>query len=248
MTMKSPSGIASIGSACLLLSLEACGLPPDAFEEPTAQDTASALTSVPSLGSAVSFAVLGASTVTCTNAAAVRGDVGVSPGTAITGFNADCAVAGTIHAGDAVAIQAHADLLPAYSSLGAAICEHRLTGQDLGGQTLAPGVYCFDAGAGLTGQLTLDGGGNSDAVWVFQVGSAITTAVNSSVVMAGSAQPRNVFWRIGSSATLATTSAFQGNILAYASITLTSGSSLVGRAMALNAAVTLDHNSVSLGN
>jgi hypothetical protein len=192
--------------------------------------------------------VLGASTVTCTTASNVTGNVGVSPGTAITGFNAGCTVAGTIDAGNAVAIQAHDDLGTAYNGLRAAACEHNLTGQDLGGQTLAPGVYCFDSTAGLTGNLTLDGGGDVNATWIFQMGSAITTASNSSVVMAGSGTPCNVYWQVGSSATIASGSAFQGNILASASITLTSGSNLVGRALAVNAAVTLDHSNVSLGN
>jgi Ice-binding-like len=200
----------------------------------------------PSLGSAASFAILGASTVTCTNQSAITGDVGVSPGTAITGFNPSCTTTGTIHAGDAVAAQAHTDLGAAYGALTADACPHNLTGQDLGGQTLAPGVYCFNTTVGLTGALTLDGGGDSSATWIFQVGTAITTGSGSSVVMAGSGKPGNVFWQVGSSATIATGTAFQGNILASASITLVSGSRLVGRALALNAAVTSDNNAVSL--
>jgi hypothetical protein len=105
-----------------------------------------------------------------------------------------------------------------------------------------------DTTVGVTGALTLDGGGDSTAVWIFQVGTAITTATSSSVVMAGSGKPGNVFWQVGSSATIGTATAFQGNLLAYASITLVSGSSVVGRALALNAAVTLDNNRISLGN
>jgi Ice-binding-like len=198
------------------------------------------------LGSASEFALLGASTVTCANLSSVVGDVGVSPGIAITGFDAGCTIAGTIHAGDAAAVQAHADLVIAYGALKAVACEHNLTGQDLGGQTLAPGVYCFNTTAGLTGALTLDGGGDSNATWIFQVGSAVTTASGSAVVMAGSGQAGHVFWQVGSSATTGTGTAFQGNLLALASITLVSGSNLVGRALALTAAVTSDHNSVSL--
>jgi hypothetical protein len=233
----------STTAAFLAFSLSACGLP-----DAEAHTPAQFMISPPSLGAASGFAVLGASTVTCTGASAVSGDVGVSPGTAITGFNPPCTVTGSIHAGDAAAIQAHSDLAIAYNDLGAAACEHNLTGQDLGGQTLAPGVYCFDTTVGLTGDLTLDGVGNSTAVWIFQVGTAITTATSSSVVMAGGGEARNVFWKIGSSATIATASNFQGNLLAYSSITMTTGSNLVGRALALNAAVTLDHNNVSLGN
>jgi hypothetical protein len=200
----------------------------------------------PALGSASTFALLGASTVTCANLSAVVGDVGVSPGTAITGFDPDCTITGTLHAGDAVAARAHADLATAYGALKAVVCQHDMTGKDLGGQTLAPGVYCFNTTVGLTGALTLDGGGDSAATWIFQIGTAITTGSNSSVVMAGSGKPGNVFWQVGSSATIAIGTAFQGNILASASVTLVSGSHLVGRAFALNAAVTSDGNAVSL--
>ena len=218
-----------------------CGGP--ALEESTAS-----LSSVrgPSLGAASGFALLGASTVTCTNLSAVTGDVGVSPGTAITGFNSNCTITGTIRARDTVAAQGHADLGIAYGALKAVACQHNLTGLDLGGRTLAPGVYCFNSSVGLTGDLTLDGGGDSNANWIFQIGSTITTATRSSVVMAGGGQSGNVFWQVGSSAILGTGTAFQGNILASASITLVSGTKLVGRALALNAAVTSDHNAVSL--
>ena len=238
-------------AAFVVLALGACGEMPRA----TAADgltgtTSSAATaaSAPSLGAAAGFAVLGASTVTCTGPSAITGDVGVSPGISITGFNPPCTVTGAIHAGDAAAVQAHADVGVAYNALAAAACEHNLTGQDLGGQTLAPGVYCFDSTVGVTGALTLDAGGDSGGVWIFQVGTAVTTATASSVVMAGGGKAGNVFWKVGSSATIGTGTAFQGNLVALASITLTGGSSVVGRALAVNAAVTLDNNKVSLGN
>jgi len=109
-----------------------------------------------------------------------------------------------------------------------------------------PGVYCFNTTAGLTGALTLDGRGDSEAAWIFQLGSALTTATGSSVVMAGSGKASNVFWQVGSSATLGTGTKFRGNLLALASVTLVSGTELRGRALALNAAVTLDHNDVAL--
>jgi hypothetical protein len=216
--------------------------------EPVLDESVSSLSSAtgPSLGAASGFALLGASTVTCANLSAVTGDVGVSPGTGITGFNPSCTITGTIRARDTVAAQGHADLGIAYGALRAVPCEHNLTSLDLGARTLAPGVYCFNSSAGLTGALTLDGGGDSKASWIFQIGSSLTTATGSSVVMAGGGQPGNVFWQVGSSATLGTGTAFQGNILASASITLVSGTKLVGRALALNAAVTSDHNAVSL--
>jgi hypothetical protein len=246
MTIRSKSNFASnltkTAAAFLMVSLGACG------EMAESNNGSLSGSAPPSLGAAASFAVLGASTVTCTGGSAVTGDVGVSPGTGITGFNPPCTITGTIHAGDAAAAQAHADLGIAYGALAGAACEHNLTGQDLGGQTLAPGVYCFDTTVGVTGALTLDGGGDSTAVWIFQVGTAITTATNASVVMAGSGTPGKVFWQVGSSATIGTATAFKGNLLAYATATLVSGSSIVGRALALNAAVTLDNNNISIAN
>jgi hypothetical protein len=198
-----------------------------------------------SLGAAAGFTILASSTVTCTNASAVTGDVGVSPGIAITGFDASCTLSGALHAQDAAAAAAHADLLVAFDELGAAECGEDLTGVELGGLTLAPGVYCFDTTAGLTGALTLDAGGDANASWIFQVGSAITTGPGSAMAMAGGGNACNVFWKVGTSAVLGTTSSFKGNVMASASVTLTSGSSLEGRALALNAAVTSDNNAVS---
>jgi hypothetical protein len=198
-----------------------------------------------SLGAAEGFALLGSATVTCTNSSAMTGDVGVSPGIAITGFDASCTLSGSLHAQDAAATAAHADLLVAFDELGGEECEDDLTGVELGGLTLPPGVYCFDTTAGVTGGLTLDAGGDSNASWIFQVGSAITTGPGSTMTMAGGGDSCNVFWKVGTSAVLGTTSSFKGNILASASVTLTSGSSLEGRALALNAAVTSDNNVVS---
>jgi hypothetical protein len=238
------SNLTKTAAAFVLLSLSACGALPD---DNTTQGQALSA-SAPSLGAAASFAVLGASTVTCTGGSAITGNVGVSPSTGITGFNPPCTVAGSIDPGDALAVQAHADLATAYDGLAAAACEHNLTGQELGGQTLTPGVYCFDSTAGLTGALTLDAGGDSTATWIFQMGTALTTATNASVVMAGGAKPGNVFWKVGSAATIGTATAFQGNLVAYATITMVSGSSLVGRALAVHAAVTLDNNHIALGN
>src|SRR5580658_6763511 len=164
------------------------------------------------LGTASTFGVLGASTVTNTGPTAVNRDVGVSPGTAITGFPPGT-VTGTIDAGDALASQAHADLATAYGDLVALTCPsaNNLTGQNLG-QTLAPGVYCFDAAAQLTATITLDAQGNPNATFTIQIGSTLTTSSNSSVVLINGAQPGNVYWQVGSSATLGTGTAFQGNI------------------------------------
>jgi hypothetical protein len=197
----------------------------------------------PTLGSAVRFAVLGGSTVTSTGPSAITGDVGVSPGTAITGFP-PATVNGTIHAGGAVAAQAQVDATIAYNALAGAACTTVMTGQDLGGLTLTPGVYCFATSAQLTGTLTLEALGNHNAVFIFKIGSTLTTASNSAVNLRNGADACRVFWQVGSSATLGTTTAFSGTILALASITMNSGASLSGRAIARTGAVTLDSNVV----
>jgi hypothetical protein len=214
-----------------LVALAIAGMWPMAAQAATA----------PSLGTAAGFAVLGASTVTCTGPSSVIvGDVGVSPGTSITGFQTPCT--GTLAAA-AVAAQAQSDALLAYNDLVGATCPaaNNLTGTDLGTLTLKPGVYGFDSSAQLTGTLTLSGAG----VYIFQIVSTITTGTNSSVVMASGAVCGNVFWQVGSSATLGTGTAFEGNILANTSVTLVSGTQLNGRAIALTGAVTMDTNMVS---
>ena len=199
-----------------------------------------------SLGTAQSFAVLAGSTVTNTGSTTITGNVGVNPNTAITGFPPGLVSGGSLHRADAVALQAQQDANTAYTSLAAQACDNDLTGQDLGGMTLTPGVYCFSTSAQLTGNLTLDAQGNAGAVFVFQIGSTLTTASNASVLVINGGSACNVYWKIGSSATLGTTTTFSGNILAQASITLNTGASIVGRALALTAAVTLDTNNVTI--
>ena len=134
----------------------------------------------------------------------------------------------------------------AYNALAGQACNFILTGQDLGGLTLIPGVYCFATSAQLTGALTLDAQGNANAVFIFQIGSALTTASNSSVTIINGGTPCNVFWQIGSSATLGTTTSFIGNVLALSSVTLNTDAALSGRALAQNGAVTIDTNNVSI--
>lgn len=200
------------------------------------------------LGTAQSFAVLGGSTVTNTGATIITGDLGVSPGSAVTGFPPGVVTGGSIHAADAVAGQAQADLTTAYNTAAGTPCNVDLTGQDLGGMVLTPGVYCFTSSAFLTGTLTLDFQGNPNAVFLFKIGSTLTTSSASSVVLTNNALvtcPPNVNWQVGSSATLGTGSTFVGNILALTSITLTTGTNVIGRTLARNGAVTLDTNSVN---
>jgi len=198
------------------------------------------------LGTASSFAVLASSTVTNTGASVITGNLGVSPGTALTGFG-PAVINGTIHAGDAVAAQAQGDLHTAYNILAGKAVTTNLTGQNLGGLTLTPGVYHFNTSAQLSGTLTLDAQGNPNAEFDFQIGSTLTTATGSAVRIINSGSDGNVFWQVGSSATLGTATAFEGSILAFSSITVNTGSSIVdGRALALSGAVTLADNAISV--
>jgi len=194
-----------------------------------------------------SFAVLGGSTVTNTSTpTTVNGNLGVSPGSAVTGFPPGIVTGGTIHAADSVAAQAQSDLVTTYNNLASTACGTDLTGQDLGGKTLTPGVYCFSTSAQLTGTLTLDAQGSSDAVFVFKIGSTLTTASGSSVLLINGGSNCGVFWQVGSSATLGTGTSLLGSIVALTSITLNTGASVSGRILARNGAVTLDNSHVAL--
>ena len=199
------------------------------------------------LNTAQNFGALAGSTVTNTGPTIVTGSVGVSPGSAVTGFPPGIVVGGMIHAGNATAAQAQTDLTNAYNAALGIACGTNLTGQNLGNRTLTPGVYCFDSSAALTGVLTLNFQGNPNAFFLFKIGSTLTTASGSSVVVTngGAACPPNVFFQVGSSATFGTGSSFVGNVLALTSITLNTGANLNGRALARNGAVTLDSNNVT---
>ena len=209
----------------------------------------------PALGTVASFAVLGASAVTntgstiLTGTAANPGNLGVGPGSSITGFPPGILTGpgATQHINDAIAIQAQVDLATAYNTLAGRPTTINLTGQNLGGLTLIPGVYNFSSAAQLTGALTLNGLGNPHSVFIFNIGSSLTTASASLVALINGAQGGNVFWRVGSSATLGTTTSFAGDILAQASITLNTGARITcGAAWARSGAVTLDTNTISL--
>jgi hypothetical protein len=200
------------------------------------------------LGTAGSFAVLAGQTATNTGSTVISGNLGVSPGTAVTGFPPGIVGGGTIHAADAVALQAQNDLTAAYNTLAGLPSTSNLTGQDLGGLVLIPGVYYFKDSAQLTGLLTLNAQGSNNALWVFQIGSELTTASSSNVQIINGGPGDGLYWQVGSSATLGTSTAFEGNILALTSITLDHGAIIpCGRALARNGAVTMDTNVISTG-
>jgi hypothetical protein len=207
------------------------------------QDSAALAATMVNLGAAGNFAVLGGSTITNTGSTVVNGDLGLSPGTSVTGFPPGM-VNGTQHVTDAVAAQGQADLVAAYNAAATQTGAVTVSG-DLGGQTLAPGVYTSASSLGLTGTLTLDGQNNPNAVFIFQVGSTLTTASGSRVNLINGAQACNVFWQVASSATLGTNSNFSGSLLALSSVTVTTGAVVNGRVLARNGAVTLDTNSVN---
>jgi ice-binding like protein len=198
------------------------------------------------LGTADSFAVLAGQTVTNTGPTTINGDLGVMPGSAIPGFPPG-KVNGAIHAADAVALKAQSDLTTAFND-AAGRTPPALLSADLSGLTLTAGVYKAPGALGLTGALTLDAQGDPNAVFIFQAASTLITASASHVNLINGAQPCNVFWQIGSSATFGTTSVFVGNVMALTSITLNNGVTLQGRALARNGSVTLINDTITAGH
>jgi hypothetical protein len=194
------------------------------------------------LGSTENFSVVAGSTITNTGSSVIAGDIGLSPGTSVTGFP-PATLQGTQHVADAEAAQAKVDLGTAYTdALGRAPAA--TIGSELGGSTILPGVY--SAGTfGITGTVTLDAQGDANAVFIFKADSTLITAASSNVSLIGGAQACNVFWQVGSAATLGANSALKGTVLALTSITLTTGANVEGRVLARNGAVTLDSNTIA---
>jgi len=190
------------------------------------------------LGTAKSFAVLAGTTITNTGATTITGDVGVHPGKTATGFTT-VTLHGAKHLGDAVALSAKNSLVTAYNDAAGATPVTSVP-TELGGTTLNPGVYASDT-LGLTGTVTLDGAG----VYIFQASSTLITAPNSTVALINGASACSVYWQVGSSATLDTSTSFKGTIIALTSIALKTGATLQGRALARNGAVTMDHNTIN---
>lgn len=192
------------------------------------------------LGTSASYSVLGGQAVTNTGPSTLSGDLGVSPGTAITGFPPGLA-GGATHAGDAAAAQAQSDVVIAYNDTAGRAPTAAVAG-DLVGQTLTAGVYKSTGPIALSGTLTLDGQGNPNSVFIFQVASTLITASASHVAVINGAQACHIYWQVASSATLGTASTFQGTVLALTSISVTTGTTVKGRALARNGQVSLDDN------
>jgi len=198
------------------------------------------------LGLAAPYGILAGSAVTCITAGVINADVGISPGSAVTGFP-PCTLTGTIHAADAVALAAQNALTTAYNTLANKPCDLVITPADLGGRTLPAGVYCAASSMAVTGTVTLDGGGDPNAEFVFQIGSTLTTGTSANIALINGAQAKNVWWQVGSSATLGTSTTFRGNILALTSITLNDNATMCGRALARNGAVSVGNgNTITL--
>ncbi len=206
---------------------------------------------VPPLGNAQSFAVLGGTAITATGPAVISGNVGVSPGSAVTGFPPAIVQNGQIYSGvGSLAGPAKVDARIAYNNLAGQVCpsSNNLTGNILG-QTpgflsLNPGVYCFNTSAQLNAILTLNDGGDPNAIFIFQIGTTLTTASSSSVIMSSGGRGTNVWWQVGTSATIGTSTTFRGHIIADTSITLTTSASTTGRVFALDGAATIDSTQV----
>jgi len=192
------------------------------------------------LGSDSTFALLAGTTVTVTGGGTITGNVGIFPGTAFVAGTPAVTVNGAVYPGGPVAAKAQADLTTAYNdAAGRSVAPITVAG-NIGGLTLAPGLYKSASSLAISsGNLTLNAGGNPNAVWIFQIASTLTTTSGLQVILAGGANPANIFWQVGSSATIGTTCVFQGNILAAVSISMLTGSTLAGRALAIGGAVTL---------
>jgi hypothetical protein len=197
------------------------------------------------LGTDTYFGVVAGSTVTNTGPSVVSGSLGLSPGTAVTGFPPGTVVNGTQYAADGVALQAQNDLVTAYNSAAGRTPVTVESNPDLGGDNLVAGVYKGTSTLSLTGTLTLNGQGSANSVFIFQAGSTLITASSSTVSLINGASWCNVFWQVGSSATLGTGSAFVGTVMALTSVTLDTGATVEGRMLARNGAVTLDSNTFS---
>jgi hypothetical protein len=239
--MRTHSGKGVLAAAILLTGLlAACGSSSDGN---TLNGSGGSGAGAPvGLGSASSYGVLAGQSVTNSGATTINADLGIWPGNTLTGAPS---VTGTTHLGDPTAQSAQSALTVAYDSAAGRAAGSTIAG-DLGGMTLAPGVYKSTSTLEITSaDVTLDAGGNASAVFIFQIASSLTVGVGRQVILSGGAQPSMIFWQVGSSATLGTTSNFSGSILALTTISLGTGATLNGRALARNGSVTLLANTVT---
>ena len=215
-----------------------------AFIAVAAFGTQSALAATPTinLATALSYAVLGGQSVTNVGNTTIMGSVGVDPGTSYTGQSTVSLSGGTVNVANAAALQAQADATAAYGIAASATPPTATVTADLGGQSLPPGIYKSATSLGLTGQLTLNGPVGS--VFIFQAVSTLITASASSVVLTGGVTPCTVFWQVGSSATLGSTTNFNGSIMALTSISLLNSATVHGRVLAQTGSVTLNANTI----
>lgn len=224
--------------ATLILSGGLCGV--------VGLQSAPAAATMVDFGSASGFGVLASTAITVTGNVLVRGDAGTASGTAISGPGV-LTLTGTDHGGDAVTLAAHADLAAAWQAGIVQPADFNYAAvADLGSLTLGPGLHKGASSFAVTGNLTLDAGGDPDAVWIFHAFSTLTTGAGSSVILTNGAQAKNILWLVGSSATLGTGSALEGNLLALTSVTLTTGAAIHGGVYARNGAVTFDNNIVGI--
>ena len=191
------------------------------------------------------LAVLAGASITNTGATNITGDMGLSPGTSIGGFPPGI-LNGTLHINDAIAVQAKLDLVAAYNdAAGRTATDKVIVSGNLGGLTLTPGLYKSTSSLSLSsGNLTFDAKGNADAVFIIQIASSLTTTSGRKMILSGGAKASNIFWQVGSSATIGTTTIFKGNIMAMQSITFNTGATLDGRAMARNGNITMAGNTI----
>jgi len=215
---------------------------------PLASPAATAAVSAVNLGTTSGFAVLAGSGITvagAVNSTVITGDIGTYPTLSITGLG-NVVLNGVNHAGDGVTQLAKTDLTTAYNDAAGRPYDSNYADAYVLMGNLSAGVYNGTGSFNITGDLTLDAHGDPSAVWIFQTATTLITASSSRIILINGAKAENIFWQVGSSATLGTNSSFSGNILAYTSITLTTGASVDGRALASHGEVTMDYNTINV--